>query len=1541
MRCFAHCVAFVVCSLLLNATASAAQRPNVVMIMTDNHGAWTLGCYGNKDIRTPQIDKLAQEGTLFDNAFASNPVCSPTRASILTGLIPSQHGVHCFLRGGRLQTGPDARCTLADFASLPKELKKAGYSCGLVGKWHLGGNMTPQEGFDDYWVTTPHGGTSTFYDAQIIEDGEQRTEPQYLTDFWTKHAVNFIEQRAEKTEQPFFLLLTYNGPYALSRLLLREGQNRHAEFYRDKALPSFPREAPHPWQLHNRDYQNNPVSISRVATEVSGVDDGVGTVMAALKANGFDDNTLVIFLADQGWVGGHGGFFGMGDHTRPTTAVDGMMKIPMIWRHPKKIAPDQRSQKLVGNYDIMPTILEHVGLPEPWGKLKKGVPVSPGKSFVTELQKASETTTDDEAIFYEFETLRSIRTDSWKYTHRFPNGPHELYDLKQDPTEFNNLYRGAEPTAVQRALKARLDAFFAAHASPKYDLYNGGGTQTVIYDGIEEEIAQTAATPPPPLPEGFAPQEFSLPDGFSAELVAGPPLVTHPTMGCFDDIGRLFLCDNAGVNLSAAELEKELPNRISMLEDQDGDGIFDKSTIFADKMTFPMGAAWHDGALYVASPPNIWRLRDTDNDGVADKRDIIVNKFGYTGNAASIHGCFFSPDGRIYWCDGYHGHELENVDGQPTSHRKGSYIFSSRPDGSDLRIHCGGGMDNPVEVDFTEEGDVIGTVNILYTRPRVDCLVHWQYGGAYPHREALLEEWPVTGELLGPIHRFGHVAISGMLRYRSGVMNHEWGNNIFATEFNLGKVVRAELERSGSTYSVTEREFLSCNNRDFHPTDVIEDADGSLLVVDTGGWFYRGCPTSQTAKPDVLGGIYRVRRDGMTTVPDPRGNHRDWPKLTVAQLMQDLKDTRFAVREKAIQECVRRSETAVSSLVTTAKSADIMARRNAVWALTRIIANERQPDPGAKDNSKQSPKIQAAMAAVRAAVEDREASIRQAACQALSTNPDPEALQVLRQAARGDSSAAVRRTALAAFGRTGDSSDLASLHTLLDPRTVKHEMDREERHALSFAFLRNVSNSGEMPFRETDDPSAKRITQSAEDLIVFNQVYQEGVSSRHLQQCLQNGNADVLRAATMIIENRISSEKLSTEAAAELDQAAVARGKQLIAAVTTQEDTQLLLTLLDAFEQSAAISQEIAAALSNKSTTNAQRQVLLNAVATGGSRSEPTLRDAIQVLLSSETVAVRTAAIEATGSVDPEYFVPHLSPLANAPEEAPGIRLTALNILAKNPSAWKQTGLFKQLIKMAADGTAQERTLVTQLLGTGNLTAEQLAGVASLLPECGPQQLTDLVPLFKRSLKPDLAAMFLTGIENARSISSLPTLEVSEVVKRFPPELHDRANAVLSRMNAAEQQKLRKLDELVGILKTGDATRGKAAFFSEKAKCSACHIVAGQGKRVGPDLTTIGGNRAPKDLLESIIFPSATLVRQYEPYTLLTDSGRTYSGLVIRDTAESVTIQQNTGDPITVSRNEVEELIPSTVSIMPKGLEEALTAQQIADIVAWLQTLRQ
>ena len=353
------------------ALASAAAKPvNLVFILTDNQGAWTLGCYGNPDIRTPHIDRMAAEGIRFTRALSSNPVCSPTRATFLTGLIPSQHGVHSFL-DPKYMMGPEAYNTLQEFTSLGEVLHDAGYTCGLSGKWHLGANITPSEGFTT-WTTKPDGSTQEFYDQKVIENGQLRVEAGYTTDLWTRKGIEFIEQNKER---PFFLYLAYNGPYSLGKLMTQPARNRHAEYYADKPLQSFPRDAMHPWQHANKQFHNTDAGRRRMAAECSGVDDGVGEILAALQANGLDENTLVVYSSDQGWMGGQNGMWGMGDHFVPTGAHELMMQIPLIFRHLGQIDAAQTCDAIVSNYDFMPSVLAYLGQAMPKS------PKSPGRDF--------------------------------------------------------------------------------------------------------------------------------------------------------------------------------------------------------------------------------------------------------------------------------------------------------------------------------------------------------------------------------------------------------------------------------------------------------------------------------------------------------------------------------------------------------------------------------------------------------------------------------------------------------------------------------------------------------------------------------------------------------------------------------------------------------------------------------------------------------------------------------------------------------------------------------------------------------------------------------------------------------------------------------------------------------------------------------------------------------------------------------------------------------------------------------------------------------
>lgn len=449
--------------------AQKERPPNVVFILTDNQGAWSLGCYGNPDIRTPNIDRLASEGIRLTRAMSSNPVSSPTRATFLTGLIPSQHGVHCYIDNKNM-VGPEAYNMIDEFTSLGEVLRDAGYVCGLSGKWHLGDHLNPHEGFS-FWATKPGGHTTEFYDQDVIEDGKLRKEAGYTTDLWTRKGIQFIQ---ENKERPFFLFLAYNGPYSLGELMLNVARNRHAEYYKDKHFTCFPVDAMHPWQQGNKPFHNKQVAMERLAAETSGVDDGVGEIMSEIKRLGLDENTIVIYAADQGLMGGQNGMWGMGDHFRPIGAHELMMNIPFIFRQPGKISAGVSSDILVSNYDFMPTLLNYLNLQD---KMPQK-PNSPGRDF-SPLLRGKKIEWENE-VFYEMENTRAIRTDGWKYVARFPNGPFELYNMKLDPQERFNMYGQPGTEGKLAELSLNLNNFFEKYADPKYNIWKGGRSKAKL-----------------------------------------------------------------------------------------------------------------------------------------------------------------------------------------------------------------------------------------------------------------------------------------------------------------------------------------------------------------------------------------------------------------------------------------------------------------------------------------------------------------------------------------------------------------------------------------------------------------------------------------------------------------------------------------------------------------------------------------------------------------------------------------------------------------------------------------------------------------------------------------------------------------------------------------------------------------------------------------------------------------------------------------------------------------------------------------------------
>lgn len=1022
--------------------------------------------------------------------------------------------------------------------------------------------------------------------------------------------------------------------------------------------------------------------------------------------------------------------------------------------------------------------------------------------------------------------------------------------------------------------------------------------------------AMTMACAVPPranCDDAFLVPPLTVPDGYTIELAAAPPLVKYPMMAGFDDRGRLFVAEAAGENLRRADLEKQLPNFVSRLEDTDHDGVFDKRTIFADKMTFPMGALWHEGALFVASSGAIWRFEDTNDDGVADVRTRIVSDFGYSGNGADVHGCFLGPCGRIYWCEGRHGHEFRDANDQVTSAGKAARIFSCKSDGSDVQIHCGGGMDNPVEIDFLPTGEMVGTVNIMF-RQRGDCLVHWMHGGVYPRHDQpqIVDEFCRTGDLLPPIHDFGHVAVSGMMRYRGRQLGDSLQGNLFVTEFNTHKVKRVELRREGPTFAAETEDFLTSTFGDFHPTDVLEDADGSLLVIDTGGWFRIGCPTSQIAKPNVLGAIYRIRRRGVT-VPNPRGAEIVWHEQGLTRLTAYLQDQRPAVRDLALAELVRRGDASVESLrswlATGNKNGDVESHQlAAVWGLGRIGSEP-------------------ARLVLRSQLAHDAAALRLAAATALGILRDQAAAPAIG-ALLGDEDPAIRREAATALGRIGAA---ASVPPLLG--ALRGQVQRVEEHALIFALIEIDQADATAEGLASDSPRVRRAS-----LIALDQMASQPLTRDMVAGLLETDD----------LELRNSSLEIVARHPAWGDEIVAVAARMLQCEELSPAEQAVLGGSLLAFEKNPAIQQLVAKALADEATPAVRKRQILEVVAHSALAEVPAawgppiraalaMRDPLLVEQAIKTIA-------ATGLADVDS---QLQRIADEASRSLDLRIAALGVLSQRGEPLS-AGHFRLLMdQLGADVPPLRRLAAARCMGSARLNSEQVREVAPRVGQAGALELPSLLAAFEENKSDDRVGKTLAvALLKSPGLASISADRIHGLMASYSSDVQVAAEPLLAKLKSTTAEQAQRLSSLQRATRNGDPELGKEVFYGRSAACFTCHQVQGRGGLVGPDLSKIGERRNDRDLLEAIVFPSSSLARGFEGYTLVTKSGKVVSGLMTRETSQAVFIRTTDQTEVRVLREAIEDMRPSGVSIMPAGLDQTMQADQLRDLLAYLQSLK-
>lgn len=914
-----------------------------------------------------------------------------------------------------------------------------------------------------------------------------------------------------------------------------------------------------------------------------------------------------------------------------------------------------------------------------------------------------------------------------------------------------------------------------------------------------------------------APQAI-IAEGYQLSTAAEHPLVNHPIMACLDESGRLFVGDAVGVNWNKAQLEANPPNRVLMLEDSNGDGFFEKSTVFADKLTFPQGACWLDSSLYVCSPPGLWRLTDADNDGVAELREKLVDGFDYTGNAADVHGPFLNPvNHRLYWCHGRKGHKATGRDGVVVHEGLASGIWSCKPDGSDLHWHSLGCGDNPVEVDFTPDGDILGVQNLYHSNPRGDTLMHYLLGGVYERPDILkaIEALPRTLEKMPVIHNFGHVAVSGCTFWRS-YPGPTHPLQMLVTHFNTGRLSRVELNRSGASYRASENEFLKIQDPDVHLTDVLEDRDGSLLLLNTGGWFRIGCPSSLMAKPDINGAIYRIR-----PIHGPQ-------KRTIERAPEALALTKAQAPNSA-------------SIATLLQDQDPHAQRRACeWiALNRT----------------ESPEITAALLGL------------------LEKPLDP----------------ALEHAVMYAAGVT----------RCINP---KH-LDQAKSKILIRRLLSIEDQFGK-------DPNAR-------------QRFLEIAISK-----LDDEDADLARTALGVAvrvpdsEPRIESllqhwleEKTVSESRLIAMQSAAIR-------LITREGTRALVAKMLEYPEHAVQSTGLKVIA---------EQTAVNAEPAWCASIKRQLREQILPL------SLLLDAIKRLKSVE---FDRELQSISQSEKHTLSLRLKCL-------SALKTLRLSDVTFELLIDALgnpatpASARLLAANIFKEAPLSAEQAAKLPQVFSRAGPLELKPLTSILAKTQDSELVRKMTEGLSLNPSIASQQESVYRTALSSHPADIFESVLLpALQKANAQHQSKMFALAPLEERLNGAAPNLGRMAFEQGKGACIACHRVGDKGRSIGPDLSKIGAIRTGRDILESIIFPSNTLARDYEAHAIETADGTIITGVVRGHSAEGLLVIDAAGQEINIPHQKVLSNTTLAESLMPVGLDGALGEIDLINLVSYLQSLK-
>jgi arylsulfatase A-like enzyme len=448
---------------------SPPVRPNIVMVVVDDMRWDDMGVAGHPFVETPNIDRVAREGARFANAFATTPLCSPSRGNLLTGLYAHTSGIV-----DNVERGPASH----QLDTFPRMLQRAGYDTAFIGKWHMGNDDTPRPGWD-YWLSMK--GQGQLFDPPLNENGERKVVKGYITDIFSEKAAAFIERPRTK---PFLVYLPHKAIHPDLTVKLPEGQQalvrggflaapRHEGRYAEAKVPRrtnygvTPTDKP---ALMRAVEGVTPISLDTVTPDETirdrlemllSIDDGLGTMLSALERVGKLDDTIVVFTSDHGYFYGEHGL-----NAERRFAYEESIRIPLVARYPRLIKPGTIPEQLTLTIDLAPTLLELGRAPVPQALQGRSlVPLLRGErpkdwrtSVLIEHHSDPERYLGRGALRRALNMgYKAVRTERHKYIQYTElSGMDELYDLQSDPYEMNNLFANPQRAPTLQAMRDEL-----------------------------------------------------------------------------------------------------------------------------------------------------------------------------------------------------------------------------------------------------------------------------------------------------------------------------------------------------------------------------------------------------------------------------------------------------------------------------------------------------------------------------------------------------------------------------------------------------------------------------------------------------------------------------------------------------------------------------------------------------------------------------------------------------------------------------------------------------------------------------------------------------------------------------------------------------------------------------------------------------------------------------------------------------------------------------------------------------------------------------